>query len=367
MTAFVESCVATVANSAVAVQRRVRGRAHAKALLRMLENKKNILVTTHEHPDPDALASGLAVCTLLQAKLKDVKVSMSIKGQIPGGVNEVFVKYSNLKLVPWDDAALPSYDAIVLLDTQPTFAFNPLPPGVQPTVVVDHHRSRGRRPNCPYCDIRIDVGATGSIIFSYFKELELPIDKDLGATLLYGIESDLAGAAGTPGELDNIALSNLTLVADPRRLYQMRYADLPQSYYVAYASGLANASFYDHALISHLETIESLEKPAVICDFLLRFDKVDWAMVTAITEKKLVLSIRTSSTKLSAAVLARRLVRKLGEGGGHKNKAGAYIPLQTGSVAEIEKYRRMLRRRFLRAPRIPNSRGLKLVAKPDAK
>ena len=42
-------------------------------------------------------------------------------------------------------------------------------------------------------------------------ELEVAIKPDLAATLLYAIESDLAGAAGTPGELDNIALSSLTL------------------------------------------------------------------------------------------------------------------------------------------------------------
>ena len=134
----------------------------------------------------------------------------------------------------------------------------------------------------------------------------------LGATLLYGIESDLAGAAGTPGELDNIALSGLTLIADPRRLYQMRYVDLPQSYYTAYSDGLANAWWYETALMSHIESIDSLEKPAVLADFLLRFDKVQWALVTAIYQDKLMLSIRTSSTKFSAADIMRRLDKKPG-------------------------------------------------------
>ena len=56
-TAFVESCVETVADSAVAVERRSRGRPRAKKLLELLADKKNVLVTTHQHPDPDALAS----------------------------------------------------------------------------------------------------------------------------------------------------------------------------------------------------------------------------------------------------------------------------------------------------------------------
>src|SRR5205085_5339536 len=110
-------------------------------------------------------------------------------------------------------------------------------------------------------------------------ELEVPIKPDLAATLLFAVESDLAGAAGTPGELDNIALSSLTLLADPRLLYRMRYVDLPQSYYISYSFGLQNAMVYDHALMSHLEGIDSLERPAVLADFLLRLDKVDWALV----------------------------------------------------------------------------------------
>src|SRR6185312_314309 len=328
MTAFVESCVGTVADSAVAAERRSRGSPRAAKLLKILADRKNILITTHVHPDPDALASAAGLMTLLEHKLKGASLTLSIKGRIGGGINDVFVRHANLKLTPWDDQALKTFDAIILLDTQPPFAFSPLPPDVQPLAVIDHHRSRHGKVKCPFCDVRVDVGATSSIIFSYFMELEAPIKPDLAATLLYAIESDLAGAAGTPGELDNMALSSLTLLADPRKLYQMRYVDLPQSYYTTFAEGLGNAVFYDHAILSHLEHIDSLERPAVLADFLLSFDKVDCALVTAVHEGKLLMSIRTSASgKLSAADMAKRIMRKVGEGGGHRTKAGGFIKL----------------------------------------
>ncbi len=276
---------------------------------------------------------------LLEATLPDVKVTIAFKGRVGGGLNEAFVQFINIKWQPWDDAALPMYDAILLLDTQPSFQFSPLPAGVMPFAVIDHHRRRGRKLQCPFCDVRTDVGATGSLIFSYFMELEIPIRPDLGAMLLFGIESDLAGAAGTPGELDNIALSGLTLIADPRKLYQMRYVDLPQNYYSAYASGLANAYWHENALMSHLDTIDSLEKPAVLADFLLRFDKVQWALVTAVYEGKLMMSLRTSTAKGSAADVMRKLTRRLGEGGGHRTKAGGSIRLKNASSHEIARLR----------------------------
>ena len=366
MTAFVESCVGTVAGSAVAAERSARGRPRAAKLLKLLADKKNILVTSHLHPDPDALASASALCTLLEQSLKGANVSMSIKGRIAGGINEVFVRQANLKLIPWDDENLKNFDAIVLLDTQPAFPFSPLPPDVTAFGVIDHHRSRFPNPHCRFCDIRTEVGATSSIIFSYFMELEVPIKPDLAATLLYAIESDLAGAAGTPGELDNIALSSLTLLADPRKLYQMRYADLPQSYYANFSEGLLNASFYDHAIVSHLDKIDSLERPAVVADFLLRFEKVNWALVTAVTDGKLILSLRTRTTsKMSAADLAKRLMRKIGEGGGHRTKAGGFIKLDTESPAEVERWREVLRRRLLRALLIKGGKPQRLVPRAE--
>ncbi len=360
MTAFVESCVVTTAGSASAVAKQTRDKPRARHLLRALSGRKNILVTTHRHPDPDALASCLAMSTLLKLKLPQAAVTVSIKGNVGGGLNATFAQLMSLPLVPWDEEKLASFDAIVLLDTQPPFANNPLPTAAVPVAVIDHHRSRGRRPKCPFCDIRPDVGATASLIFSYFMELEAPISADLAATLLYAIESDLAGAAGQPGELDNLALSSLTLIADTRKLYRMRYVDLPQNYYIAYAKALANAMVYDTAVISHIDVIDTPEKPAILADFLLRYDQVQWALVTAVIGNALVLSLRTNKGKFSAADVMRRLLRQLGEGGGHRTKAGGYIPLSSGSAAEIERNREILRRRLLRALNI-TARGQRLV------
>src|SRR5687768_2289126 len=361
MTAFVESCVQTAAGSANRVHRRSRGSPRARRLLELLGASKSILVTTHTHPDPDALASSLALAHLLRRRLKDARVDMSIKGQIGGGLNQAFTEHTQFEVVPWDDAALKHYDAIILLDVQPGFAYSPLPAGVSPLAVIDHHSAPGRRPKCPFCDIRPEVGATSSIVFSYFMELEEQITPDLAAALLYAIESDLAGAAGMPGHLDNLALSSLTLLADTHKLYQMRHVDLPQNYYVSYAAALASAVFYDTAMVAHLGEIDSLEKPAVMADFLLRFEKVKWSLVTATNEGRMVFSLRTSAPKVSAGQMMRRLVRDLGEGGGHRTKAGGFVRLETRTPTEVDRIRTTMRRRLLRSLGIRMSRGQKLV------
>jgi nanoRNase/pAp phosphatase (c-di-AMP/oligoRNAs hydrolase) len=361
MTSFVESCVSTVADSASAANKGARRSPRAKKLLKVLEDKKNILVTTHMHPDPDALASGMAMTELLRLKLKNAKITFCVKGRIGGGVNDAFTRYAKLNLLEWDECALTSYDAIVLLDTQPMFAYSPLPHNLPPTVIIDHHPARGRSKKAPFVDIRKDVGATSTIVFSYYMELEVPVPPDLSATLLYAIESDLAGAAGMPNELDNVALSSLTLTADTRRLYQMRNVDLPQYYYVSYAAALQNAMYFDYAITSFIGEIDSLEQPAVMADFLLRFDKVTWALVAARHGERIILSLRSSDNERSAGDIMRKLVRKIGEGGGHRSKAGGFVRLENGSDTEVERVRKILRGRLLRALGIRADRGAKLV------
>jgi nanoRNase/pAp phosphatase (c-di-AMP/oligoRNAs hydrolase) len=362
MTAFVESCAKTVTGSAEKVVRRSRSHPKARQLLRLLADKKRILITTHTHPDPDALASCQALHTLLSQRLEGAEVRVSFKGGVGGGLNEAFAHLTQLTPVAWDELDLKAWDAIVLMDTQPAFANNPLPADVTPMVIIDHHRGGRKHPACEFCDIRPDVGAVSSIVFSYFMELEQKITPDLGATLLFAIESDLAGAAGQPGELDNIALSSLTLIADTRKLYKMRYLDLPQNFFVSYAQGLNNAVYYDSAVMSHLNVVPSPERPAVIADLLLRFDQAKWALVTGVIGNTLVMSLRTyPGQKMSAAALMQRLVRGLGQGGGHRAKAGGGIPLQTGDVTEIERLRDVLRRRLLRNLGIKGARAQKLI------
>ena len=145
----------------------------------------------------------------------------------------------------------------------------------------------------------------------------------------------------------------------------MRYVNLPQSSYVSMATGLQNAVVYDYAVVSHLDEIDSPEKPAIMADWLLRFEKTEWALVTAIFNGALVMSLRTNSAKLSAADLIKRLLRNIGEGGGHRTKAGGGIKLANGTPTEIERVRSVIRRRFLRSLRIAQSRGQRLV--PGAK
>lgn len=371
MATFIESCVETVADTARMVEKTTRHHPRAARLIKLLKDKQNILVTTHIHPDPDALASSYGMAELLKAKLKNAHVSVSVKGRIGGGYNSAFMAESQLELVPWDEDKLKEYDAIVLLDVQPGYEYCPLPEDLPLIGVVDHHRSRLRKKYCPFHDVRTDVGATSSIIFSYLMDLEVPIGSDLAAALLFAIETDLSGAAGQPDELDNIALSSLTLQADPRRLYRMRTSPLPLAIYDAYNDGLQNAMIYDNVLVSHIPQVESQETPAVLADFLMRYERLKWVLVTGVIGNHLLLSLRMRGHSMTAAEVIRHMLGRMGEGGGHRFKAGGSIRLKSEAgtaecVREVRKIRTKLLKRIVATLGLEkNVRGTRLVKTRD--
>lgn len=352
----------TIPGTAPPPVKRPRRKHTAAKLLRTLRGKKNILITTHLYPDPDALGSCLATAALLKHHMKESAVSISVKGTITAGVNAPFIRLSRIESIPFDETKLAEFDAIVLLDVQPSFPYSPLPSSMPPTAVIDHHRARGRKPSVPFCDIRTDVGACTSIVASYLMETATPVDRSLAAAMLYAIESDLAGAAGFPDELDTLAISWLLLKADPKLLYQMRNSPLPREHYAAFHKAIGDASLVGKVLLSHLGKVETPEMPALAADFLLRFDQAEWVLVSAVQNDRLLLSMRTSSPRGSAGEVMRKLIRQLGEGGGHRTKAGGFIPLQSSDPAEIESARRKLRRRIGKTFEIPpDARTQKLI------
>ncbi|MGC4033023.1 MAG: hypothetical protein QM754_15060 [Tepidisphaeraceae bacterium] len=127
--------VTAMTESAIKVRRAPNASPHIRKLFESLVGKSNIMSRRTFTRIPDALGSVQAMQVLLNALLPDAKATIRLRGQIGGGINDGFTRVSRMHFETWDDRnALPEYDAVVLVDTQPGFANSPLPDGVIPTV-----------------------------------------------------------------------------------------------------------------------------------------------------------------------------------------------------------------------------------------
>ncbi len=98
---------------------------------------------------------------------------------------------------------------------------------------------------------------------------------------------------------------------------------------------------------------------------MIRFEKVDYAVCGGVFEDTLVLSVRAAIENARAGEILRQVVGKMGRAGGHDRRAGGAIPLPSTAPSTIEDIQSELRRRFLKALKIEDVRGQRVVPLRD--
>ena len=265
-----------------------------------------------------------------------------------------------VELIPIEEIAWEHGDAVVMVDSQPNtgrHSFEDLPL----YAVIDHHETPGDLEDVSFVDVRPSYGATCTVVAKYLLEQEAGIPSRVATALLYGIESEVAGYPREASETDDSAIQFLFPLADKNLLAQIKNARLPHSHFECLLQALQNSFIYDRMIISWVNDLPQPEQAAEVVDFLVRFEKIDWALCGGVYRDKLVLSLRTSLHGAKSGELLRQIVGKLGRAGGHDRRAGGCIRLPSTSLSAIEEIQSELRRRFLKALKIEDCRGQRLV------
>jgi nanoRNase/pAp phosphatase (c-di-AMP/oligoRNAs hydrolase) len=231
--------------------------------------------------------------------------------------------------------------------------------------VIDHHDTPGDLADIPFVDVRDSLGATCSLVTSYLMEQEVALPERIATGLLYGIETELSGYPREASALDDSAMLYLYPLADKDLLARIRNARLPQSYFECMVQALQSSFIYDRLIISWVNELPQPELAAEVVDFLIRFSEIDYAVCAGVFQDKLVLSVRAAVPDAQAGEMLRQVVGKLGRAGGHDRRAGGTILLPSTAPSAIEQMQSELRRRLLKALRIDECRGQRLVPRRD--
>ena len=134
----------------------------AQILLEFLSLKRDslspLLIVTHDYPDPDALASAMALSYLAQQYF-GITSRIVYGGVIGRSENKELVKSLNTRLYKIRPEHLRKYRNIALVDTQPRFDNNPFPAKRKATIIIDQHLSV-TKPSAELAIIDTDCGAT---------------------------------------------------------------------------------------------------------------------------------------------------------------------------------------------------------------
>lgn len=311
----------------------------------VVRRKRKILIVIHDNPDPDALASALGFKYLLQSMWRISSV-ISYGGIIGRAENREMIKILNIEIVPFQKIHLKDFGIIAMIDTQPGSGNNSLPPAHMPDIIIDHHvpvyeKSR----HAGFSDIRTDYGSTSTIITEYLASAGiLGNNRKVATALLYGIKSDTRDLGRETGSKDMTAYLQLFPRVLFKVLSRIEHPKLSRAYFNVVSRAINRALLYRDVVIADLGKVESADNLAEMADFLIRIDDIKWVLCMGEHDNSLYFSMRTIIRKANAGMLAQRIVRRIGSGGGHSMIAG-------GRICKPENYQEqadLLKSKFLK-------------------
>ncbi len=294
-------------------------------LLQVLDRPGPLLILPHDNPDPDAMASAVALKYVVWNLI--AKEAHIVLGGIVGRAeNRAMRTYLNINLVPVNEVTFDGDAQVALVDTQPGRPNNSLPDGIVPAAVIDHHPAYAEYPGVAFLDLRDEYGATSTILTEYLRESKLDLESKIATALFYGIAAETQDLGREATAADIEASHFLYPHTNKRRLAKIENARVPREYFRAFREAIDRAVLYDRALISILGEVQYPDMVAEVADFLLRLDRVEWAAAIGMYEGCLHCSIRTTERDVNAGEILQRVLGSK-SAGGHDQIAGGRIPI----------------------------------------
>jgi nanoRNase/pAp phosphatase (c-di-AMP/oligoRNAs hydrolase) len=260
--------------------------------------------------------------------LTDALPTVSYGGIVGRAENRAFLRYLDLEILPVSEIDFSAFDQVALVDSQPGAGNNALPPDCLADVVFDHHRPfREQTSLASHADVRLDIGASSTIMAGYLFAAGLEIPPWLATALFYGIRTDTLGLSRGASSCDRAVSAALQPLVDIDSLIAIERARVPREYFKVFAETLADAEVYDGGVVvAHIGEMYRPDMAAEMADVLLRLEGSHWILCSGFYKDALLLSLRSDPMQPEAGTVAQELVRGLGMAGGHGNVGGGQIP-----------------------------------------
>ena len=309
------------------------------------EARGRFLILTHRGPDPDALGACEGLRRLIGTGF-GYESTVATLGRIHRAENLALVRALELDLVDSQTIDVTRFAGVTLVDTQPEFGHTVTPAAPGLLAVFDHHvppPAKGERPRVPHRDVRLDLGATSSMIYEYLRDAGLQLDERTATALFCGVRYDTADLSRNVSTLDEEAYFETFRRADREMIARIDHPPLPRSYYRTLHRALSQARQHGALVVALLGNVDNPESIAEMADFFLRMKGVCWVVVGGAFENEYVLSLRTDYAFGKAYPLMERVLGGLGAFGGHGNIAGGRVFLEDQGESTIKSVERQLR------------------------
>jgi nanoRNase/pAp phosphatase (c-di-AMP/oligoRNAs hydrolase) len=288
---------------------------------RFFSDADRVLILLHNDPDPDAMASGLALRNVLR-RTKQTAIIAALQG-VTRPENLRMVNLLDLQVEIVTAAQVNEFERVAMVDVQPhyfTGAINHV------DLVIDHHPEQPGY-SAIYKDIRPDYGSTSTILTEHLRAVDANISERTATAMLYAIKSDTLFFNRQANRVDIEAFSYLYPLADAALIRKMEGAEITMERLEYVLKAKQHGRLAEQVFCAFLGTSLREDFIPYVADFYLQLENVKWTIVAGIVNDSLVMSVRNLGYSRNAGEFVRKYFADIGSAGGHRAMAKAVVPL----------------------------------------
>jgi nanoRNase/pAp phosphatase (c-di-AMP/oligoRNAs hydrolase) len=288
---------------------------------RFFSDADRVLILLHNDPDPDALASGLALRNVLRRNRQTAVIAAFEGVTRPENQRMMNLLEINVEIITTADVA--DFDRIAMVDVQPHYFGGEID---RVDLVIDHHPEQSGY-TAVYKDIRVDYGSTSTILTEHLRAVDANISERTATAMLYAIKSDTLFFNRQANRVDIEAFSYLYPLADATLIRKMEGAEITMERLDYVLKARKHGRMTEQVFCTFLGTTPREDFIPYVADFFLQLEDVQWTIVSGIVNDTLVMSVRNLGYSRNAGEFVRKYFNEIGSAGGHRAMAKAVVPL----------------------------------------
>jgi nanoRNase/pAp phosphatase (c-di-AMP/oligoRNAs hydrolase) len=308
------------------------GGSRVHQLSRIVRGIDRLAVVAHENPDPDAIASAVALARI--AATVGCEATVCYHGDISHQENRALVNLLEYDLRNLEaDEPLAEFDGVALVDHARAGVNDQLPPDTAVDIVIDHHPPRVPV-EARFVDLRSEVGATSTLLVEYLESTGPGFPDDVATGLLYGIRVDTDEFTRQVSVADFEAAATLLPHADLGLLERVESPSISGETLDTIGDAIRNRRQEGTVLLSCVGRLHARDALSQAADRLLDLDDVSTTVVYGLLDGTVHVSARSRGTDVDLGETLRDAFARIGSAGGHADMAGAQITL--GVLESVE-------------------------------
>jgi nanoRNase/pAp phosphatase (c-di-AMP/oligoRNAs hydrolase) len=280
-----------------------------------------VLILLHNDPDPDAMASGLALRGLLRRNKTTAIIGAIQNVTRPENLRMKHLLDIHVETV--SPADFGAFERIATVDVQPHYFGDALD---RADLVIDHHPEQANH-NGVFKDIRPNYGSTCTILTEHLRAVDMDISERVATGMLYAIKSDTLFFARQTNRVDLDAFSYLYPLADAALIRKMEGADLSLDRLEFVTRAVRDGTMADQVFSAFLGKVPREDYITYAADFFLDLEDVRWTIISGVVNEMIVISVRNLGYTRNAGEFVKRWFSDIGSAGGHRSMAKAIVPV----------------------------------------